>query len=100
MSADDWAELFAIDADAHLAEADDAERFFDTLGPQVPDAVRAQLERAAAAAALRIGHPLDQSRGRIAQKSLVTRVRLTALPGIGLDRLTLLVWFSDAGLFI
>jgi phosphoenolpyruvate carboxykinase (GTP) len=43
VSADDWARLFAIDADAHLAEADDAERFFDSLGPQVPDAVRAQL---------------------------------------------------------
>jgi phosphoenolpyruvate carboxykinase (GTP) len=43
VSADDWAELFAIDAEAHLAEADDAERFFDSLGPQVPDAVRAQL---------------------------------------------------------
>ena len=35
--------LLAIAADAPLAEADDAERFFDSLGPQVPDAVRAQL---------------------------------------------------------
>ena len=43
VSEEDWAELFAIDAEAHLAEADDAERFFDSIGPRVPDAVRAQL---------------------------------------------------------
>ena len=39
-----WSELFAIDAKAHLAEADDAERFFDELGANVPSEVRAQLE--------------------------------------------------------
>jgi phosphoenolpyruvate carboxykinase (GTP) len=39
-----WQELFAIDPAAHLAEADDAEAFFDTFGDRVPDAVRRQLE--------------------------------------------------------
>jgi phosphoenolpyruvate carboxykinase (GTP) len=39
----DWAELFAIDPDAHLAEADDAAAFFDTFEGRVPAAVTAQL---------------------------------------------------------
>ena len=43
VSDEDWARLFEVDAEAHLAEADDAERFFDSIGPRVPDAVRAQL---------------------------------------------------------
>ena len=40
----DWQELFSIDPAAQLAEADDAEEFFDTFGDRVPDAVRRQLE--------------------------------------------------------
>jgi phosphoenolpyruvate carboxykinase (GTP) len=40
----DWQELFAIDPAAHLAEADDAERFFDGFGDRVPAAVRSELE--------------------------------------------------------
>jgi phosphoenolpyruvate carboxykinase (GTP) len=44
ISEDDWERLFEIDPDAHLAEADDAEKFFDTFGDRVPDAVRDQLE--------------------------------------------------------
>jgi len=40
----DWQELFRIDPDALLAEADDAERFFSTFGDRVPAAVRGQLE--------------------------------------------------------
>jgi len=39
----DWEQLFAIDPAAHLTEADDAERFFDTFGDRVPEAVRRQL---------------------------------------------------------
>ena len=39
----DWEQLFAIDPAAHLAEADDAEKFFDRFGDRVPAAVRAQL---------------------------------------------------------
>ena len=39
-----WEQLFAIDPAAHLAEADDAEAFFDTFGDRVPGAVRGQLE--------------------------------------------------------
>ncbi|MEO5535207.1 MAG: phosphoenolpyruvate carboxykinase (GTP) [Pseudolysinimonas sp.] len=39
-----WQQLFAIDPAAHLAEADDAEDFFDGFGDRVPVAVRAQLE--------------------------------------------------------
>jgi phosphoenolpyruvate carboxykinase (GTP) len=39
----DWAELFAIDPDAHLAEADDAAAFFETFDGRVPAAVTAQL---------------------------------------------------------
>jgi phosphoenolpyruvate carboxykinase (GTP) len=37
------AELFAIDPEAWLAEADDAGRFFDRFGDRVPAALRAQL---------------------------------------------------------
>jgi len=40
----DWDELFAIDPAAHLAEADDAEAFFDGFGDRVPTAVRRQLD--------------------------------------------------------
>jgi phosphoenolpyruvate carboxykinase (GTP) len=43
VSESDWSQLFAIDPAAHLAEADDAEKFFDTFGDRVPDAVRGQL---------------------------------------------------------
>ena len=39
----DWEQLFAIDPAAHLAEADDAEKFFDRFGDRVPAAVRGQL---------------------------------------------------------
>jgi len=39
----DWEQLFEIDPAAHLTEADDAERFFDTFGDRVPEAVRRQL---------------------------------------------------------
>ena len=39
----DWRALFAIDPAAHLAEADDAEVFFDSFGNRVPDALRRQL---------------------------------------------------------
>ena len=38
-----WRQLFEIDPDAWLAEADDAEAFFDGFGDRVPDALRAQL---------------------------------------------------------
>jgi phosphoenolpyruvate carboxykinase (GTP) len=38
-----WARLFEIDHEEQLAEADDTERFFDELGPRVPDALRKQL---------------------------------------------------------
>jgi phosphoenolpyruvate carboxykinase (GTP) len=41
--AEDWAELFAIDPDAHLREADDAAAFFAGFGDRVPAAVTAQL---------------------------------------------------------
>jgi phosphoenolpyruvate carboxykinase (GTP) len=44
VSESDWRELFAVDPQAHLAEADDAEKFFDTFGDRVPAAVRVQLE--------------------------------------------------------
>jgi phosphoenolpyruvate carboxykinase (GTP) len=44
VSESDWQQLFAIDPAAHLAEADDAETFFDGFGDRVPAAVRAQLE--------------------------------------------------------
>ena len=44
MSESAWEQLFAIDPAAHLAEADDAEAFFDTFGDRVPGAVRGQLE--------------------------------------------------------
>jgi phosphoenolpyruvate carboxykinase (GTP) len=37
------AQLFAIDPEAGLAEADDAERFFAGFGDRVPSAVHAQL---------------------------------------------------------
>ena len=40
----DWAELFSIDPAAHLAEAEDAEKFFDTFEGRVPSAVTSQLE--------------------------------------------------------
>jgi len=40
----DWAELFAIDPAAHLAESDDAEAFFDTFAGRVPAAVTTQLD--------------------------------------------------------
>jgi phosphoenolpyruvate carboxykinase (GTP) len=40
----DWAELFSIDPAAHLAEADDAEKFFGTFEGRVPAAVTSQLE--------------------------------------------------------
>jgi len=36
-------DCFEIDPAAHLTEADDAERFFDTFGDRVPEAVRRQL---------------------------------------------------------
>lgn len=39
----DWQELFAIDAAAHLAEADDAEAFFAGFEGRVPAAVTRQL---------------------------------------------------------
>ena len=39
----DWAELFAIDPAAHLAEAEGAAAFFDTFDGRVPAAVTAQL---------------------------------------------------------
>ncbi len=35
--------LFAIDPAAQSAEAADTERFFDSIGPRVPDVLRAQL---------------------------------------------------------
>ena len=41
----DWQELFRVDPDAHLAEADDAEAFFERFGDKVPQAIRDQLER-------------------------------------------------------
>ena len=44
MSDADWPELFAIDPDAHLAEADDAQAFFDGFEGRVPAAVTAQLD--------------------------------------------------------
>ncbi len=44
VDADTVAQLFAIDAEAGLAEADDAERFFAGFGDRVPDAVLGQLE--------------------------------------------------------
>ena len=44
VSESDWEQLFSIDPAAHLAEADDAETFFDGFGDRVPAAVRAQLE--------------------------------------------------------
>ena len=44
VSKSDWEQLFSIDPAAHLAEADDAETFFDGFGDRVPAAVRAQLE--------------------------------------------------------
>jgi phosphoenolpyruvate carboxykinase (GTP) len=40
----DWTELFSIDPAAHLAEADDAQSFFDTFDGRVPAAVTTQLE--------------------------------------------------------
>jgi phosphoenolpyruvate carboxykinase (GTP) len=40
----DWAELFRIDPEAHLAEADDAETFFGRFDGRVPDEVLGQLE--------------------------------------------------------
>jgi len=44
VSDEDWAELFAIDPEAHLREADDAEAFFAGFEGRVPAAVTAQLE--------------------------------------------------------
>jgi phosphoenolpyruvate carboxykinase (GTP) len=41
---DALAQLFAVDPEAGLAEADDAEAFFATFGDRVPDAVLGQLE--------------------------------------------------------
>ncbi|TXK19443.1 phosphoenolpyruvate carboxykinase (GTP) [Homoserinibacter sp. GY 40078] len=48
----EWAELFRIDPAAHLAEADDTERFFGRFGDRLPaamtrqlDALRARLEQ-------------------------------------------------------
>ena len=43
VSDDDWTELFSIDPDAHLAEADDAEAFFDGFDGRVPAPVVGQL---------------------------------------------------------
>jgi phosphoenolpyruvate carboxykinase (GTP) len=40
----DWQELFRVDTDAALAEADDAERFFGLFGDRMPAEVGAQLE--------------------------------------------------------
>ncbi|HEY2644790.1 MAG TPA: phosphoenolpyruvate carboxykinase (GTP) [Galbitalea sp.] len=40
----DLEQLFAIDRDAWLAEADDTEEFFDTFGGRVPDELYGQLE--------------------------------------------------------
>jgi phosphoenolpyruvate carboxykinase (GTP) len=40
----DLEQLFAIDRDAWLAEADDTESFFDTFGGRVPDELYGQLE--------------------------------------------------------
>ncbi|MEO8527766.1 MAG: phosphoenolpyruvate carboxykinase (GTP) [Pseudolysinimonas sp.] len=40
----DWVELFEIDPEAHLAEALDAEAFFDTFEGRVPGPVLAQLD--------------------------------------------------------
>jgi phosphoenolpyruvate carboxykinase (GTP) len=39
----EWQELFRIDPAAHLAEADDAEAFFDGFGTRVPKEIRSQL---------------------------------------------------------
>jgi phosphoenolpyruvate carboxykinase (GTP) len=44
VSESDWQQLLAIDPAAHLAEADGAEKFFDSFGDRLPDAVRRQLE--------------------------------------------------------
>jgi len=44
VSDEDWAELFAIDADSHLAEADDAEAFFSGFGSRLPATLGRQLE--------------------------------------------------------
>lgn len=44
LSAEDLAELFAIDRDSWLAEADATEKFFDTFEGRVPAAITAQLE--------------------------------------------------------
>ncbi|MBN9606578.1 MAG: phosphoenolpyruvate carboxykinase (GTP) [Actinomycetales bacterium] len=44
VSDEDWAELFALDVDAHLAEADDAERFFAQFGDRLPRALQHQLD--------------------------------------------------------
>lgn len=44
VSDDDWRELFAIDADAHLAEAEDAGAFFAGFGDRVPAALAGQLD--------------------------------------------------------
>ena len=40
----DWQELFRIDPEAHLAEADNAEAFFDGFDGRVPAPVAEQLE--------------------------------------------------------
>ncbi|HWH26339.1 MAG TPA: phosphoenolpyruvate carboxykinase (GTP) [Pseudolysinimonas sp.] len=40
----DWQQLFAIDPAAHLAEADDAQAFFEGFGDRLPGAVSSQLE--------------------------------------------------------
>ena len=55
ISADDLAELFAVDADTWSAEADLTEEFFDEFGGRVPAALQAEL------AALR--YRLNASRG-------------------------------------
>ena len=44
MSDADLAELFAVDRDAWLAEADSTQEFFDTFEGRVPLAVSTQLD--------------------------------------------------------
>ncbi len=44
VSESQWQQLFAIDPEAHLAEADDAEAFFSGFDGRVPAAVTSQLE--------------------------------------------------------
>jgi phosphoenolpyruvate carboxykinase (GTP) len=41
----DWQELFRIDPEAHLAEADDAAAFFAGFGDRLPAEIGAQLEQ-------------------------------------------------------